>query len=315
MKDQIDQTQKEFIFWNKEFLEADNIIAHLAAITQIELVSKLNYIDTIVKLGNVSFEDLVSLCYNIVSRVPVPLVKVDVPYVVRCRPNKLGERMFTNISDLSYNPKSRPGRFNLECEPLFYAAPPSKKENGFPPELCAIFETNKEFKDDNCIIDNDRYVTLGYWNINKRFFAIALSFYSQADRNNEAINYMNNFFTNILSRKFSPPSKEIMLYLYKYLSLRAGSIQENENYYYITTAFRHALEHYYGRELKAILYSSSMTENKALNLVITKDIIDSGDVSFGQAIMYRIDRNKHVEHCTEFVSADKNGEFEFKMIS
>jgi hypothetical protein len=55
-----------------------------------------------------------------------------------------------------------------------------------------------------------------------------------------------------------------------------------------------------------------MTENRGLNLVITKDIIDNGDVSFGQAIMYRITKNKKVEHCTDFVSADKNGELKFE---
>ena len=57
-----------------------------------------------------------------------------------------------------------------------------------------------------------------------------------------------------------------------------------------------------------------MTENRGLNIAITKDIIDNGDVSFGQAIMYRIDKAKRIEHCTEFVSANENGEFKFELI-
>ena len=105
------------------------------------------------------------------------------------------------------------------------------------------------------------------------------------------------------------------MFFYNYLSSKAGAIYLNENDYYITTAFRHALTQYYGKELKAILYPSSTTENRGLNIAITKDTIDNGYVLFRQAIMYRIDKTKKIEHCTEFVSADKNNRFKFELIT
>lgn len=305
-----------FIFWTKEFLEEKNIIANLAAISYEELQNLLLQLDERTKLGDIAFDELVAISYKIVCRVPIPVVQVDVPYIVRCRPNE-HLQIFKNVSELSYNPfeeKIDYGRFNLKREPIFYAVSPSKPINNFPEELATIFETCKDLKQKDVIISANRYVTVSYWKISKTFFAVILSLYGDAVSKNFTLQNMNSFFEKIFDNKFTSESKKVISALYLYLSSKASCIKESNNDYLITTAFRHALGRYYEQEIRAIIYSGADSDNHCINIALTKKTVDENYIKFDRAIMYEIRPTKKIEPFSEFAFPLRDDYFIFNPV-
>lgn len=308
-----DKEAYTYIFWTKEFLEQKNIVANLAAISLDELNRLLTELDDRTKLGDIAFEELVEICYKIVCRVPLLVVEVDVPYIVRCRPNE-NLQIFKNVSDLSYNPfeeKIDYGRFNLKREPIFYAVTPSKPKNKFPEEFATILETCKDLKKQDVVISANRYVTLSYWTIAKPFFAVILSLYDDGINKNLTLENMHNFFEGVFENKFTPESKQIISRLYRYLSSKASCIKESNNDYLITTAFRHALGKYYGQEVKAIIYSGADSDNHCINIALTKNTVDEEYIKFDRAIMYEIRPTKEIKPFSEFAFPKRDDYFIF----
>ncbi len=303
----------KYIFWTKDFLEQKNIIANLAAISLPELNRLLTELNDRTKFGDIAFEELVDICYKIVCRVPVLVVEVNVPYIVRCRPNE-NLQLFKNVSELSYNPfedKIDYGRFNLKREPIFYAVTPSKPKNKFPEELATIFETCKDLKKQDIVLSANRYVTVSYWTVTKSFFAVVLSLYDDAINKNLTLEHMHNFFENVFENKFTPESRQIISTLYTYLSSKASCIKESNNDYLITTAFRHALEKYYGQEVKAIIYAGADSDNHCINIALTKNSVDEKYIKFDRAIMYEIRPTKEIKPFSEFAFPKRDDYFIF----
>lgn len=306
----------DYIFWTKEFLEDKNLIANLTAITPDELNQLLIELDNTTKVGDIAFNELVEMCFKIVCRVPIFVVEVDVPYIVRCRPNN-NLQVFKNVSELSYNPfeeKIDYGRFNLKREPIFYGVTPSKPKNNFPEELATIFETCKDLKDENIILSSNRYVTLSYWKIVKRFFAVVCSLYDEGIVKNLTLEHMHTFFESNLANKFTTESRKVISTLHRYLSRKASCIKESNNDYLITTAFRHALEKYYGKEVKAIIYSGADSDNHCINIALTKSTVDEKYIEFENAIMYEIRPTKEIKPFSEFAYPLRDDYFIFNAI-
>lgn len=304
-----DKEPHKYIFWNKEFLEQKNIVANLAAISLEDLNCLLTELDEKTKLGDIAFEELVDVCYKIVCRIPVLVVKVEVPYIVRCRPNE-NLQVFKHVSDLSYNPfeeKIDYGRFNLKREPIFYAVTPSKPKNKFPEEFATILETCKDLKKQDTLISANRYVTLSYWTIAKPFFAAILSLYDDGINKNLTLENLHNLFESVFENKFTPESKKIISTLYRYLSNKASCIKESNNDYLITTAFRHALGKYYGQEVKAIIYSGAGSDNHCINIALTKNAVDEEYIKFDRGIMYEIRPTKEIKPFSEFAYPKRDG--------
>lgn len=303
----------DFIFWSKEFLEEKNVIANLAAISYEELNKYLLELEERTKSGDIAFEELVEICFKIVCRVPVPLVEVDVPYIVRCRSNE-GFETFTRVSELSYNPhegKINYGRFNLNREPIFYGVSPSKPINNFPEELASIFETCKDLRLPDVVISKNRYTTVSYWKISKSFFSVILCLYDDGINKNLTLQNLHKYFEKVLENKFTKESKKIISRLYTFLSSKASCIKENDDDYLITTAFRHALERYYGQEIKAIIYSGAYSDNHCINIALTKKSVDDGCIKFDRAIMYEIRPTKEINPFSEFAFPIKEHYFIF----
>lgn len=296
------QKPYKYILWTKEFLEEKNIIANLTAISFDELNQLLKRLDKGTKVGDFAFNELVEICFKIVCRVPIFVVKVDVPYVVRCRPNN-NLQVFKNVSELSYNPfeeKIDYGRFNLKREPMFYGVTPSKPKNDFPEELATILETCKDLRDEDIVIPANRYVTLSYWKIVKPFFAVILSLYDDGICKNLTLESMHTYFESIFENKFTPESRKIISTLYRYLSNKASCLKERNSDYLITTAFRHALEKYYGQEVRAIIYSGADSDNHCINIALTKATVDEKYIEIDRAIMYVINPRKKIKPFSEF---------------
>ena len=291
-----------YTFWNKEFLEQKNIIANLEAISYDELSNQLIELDSKTKIGVIGFDDLVDSCFKIVCSIPVLLVAVDVPYLVRCRPNE-PKQIFTNPAELSYNPFQERidyGRFNLKREPIFYAVTPSESLNSYPEELASIYETCKDLKKADTVILENRHVTVSYWKVSKPFYAVVLSLYDDGINKNLTLQNMNLFFESIFENKFTTESRKIISTLYKYLSSKASSIKESNNDYLITTAFRHALEKYYAHEIKALIYSGADSDNNCINIALTKNTVDEKFIEFDKAIIYEIMTARRIHPLTGF---------------
>ncbi len=289
---------QDFSIWDKDFLEKTDSIINLPALNSLEVEIILKELEEKSKTSN--FEELVDICYSIVQRVPIPLVKIDVNYIVRCRPNDPGQ-IFKQSSELSYNPnqdKISQGRFNLIKEPIFYAVLPSNSKNNYPPELATIFETCKDLKT-ILTIAKEKLVTLSYWKIAKEFFAISLSFYDEAKNKNDNIHNINTFFETILKNRFTDTSKEPLLKLYRFLSQKASHVKEDDSDYLITTAFKHALTKFYGKKINAIIYSGADSENHCINIALSKDLVDEKYIDFLGAIMYKIKLDKQIIPYTE----------------
>src|SRR5690606_111592 len=102
-----------------------------------------------------------SLCFELISRLPLPVHLVENTFILRGRENINGE-VFSKAQELSYNPlpdKIKLGRFNRENEPVFYGALPITSHNA-DGQLTTICESCKELFD--AVSDQDlRYFTIG----------------------------------------------------------------------------------------------------------------------------------------------------------
>src|SRR5689334_8665698 len=78
-----------------------------------------------------NFDVLKNTCFDLISRLPLPIHQFDKSFILRSRPNFDG-KVFNKKSEISYNPYSDKislNRFNLEGEPAFYGAAPVTNNN------------------------------------------------------------------------------------------------------------------------------------------------------------------------------------------
>jgi hypothetical protein len=238
----VNRDHKYFV-WDRNFLETTRIITNITT-SYIEVVNRLIEIENKARSFNTTFDELVELSYQLVCRLPVPIVELDVPFVIRSRQGYSSEgKTFSCVGDLSYNPvieKIQQGRFNISKEPVFYACVPCQTPNGNT-ALSAILESYKELLDKNAPLD-DRFATVSRWDIKKTFMVVNFSMYDQAQKNNLSIKRLNVDFIRQTLQAFTPESFETFLLLCKFMSEKAASKRENDSDYLITNAYKKALE-------------------------------------------------------------------------
>jgi hypothetical protein len=303
------------LFWDKEFINSDNLLAKITTTTK-EVKDRIYFLEEKVQSSSYSLEEIIEDCYQIVCRVPIFLFEMNLPTVVRCRPDDLSGRV-VNVSEMSYNPRielAKTGRFNLEKEPIFYAVSPSENKEGFPIELAAIFETCKELRDQNYVSVEDKIITISYWGITKPFWCVFFPFHDEANSKNISLKGLSKYFEEAIKRKFYADSQETLVFLNNYFSKKASAIKGNTKDYIITSAFKHGLERYYGNKINAILYPSAMSDNHCLNIAIERRMIDDGYLKFDWARMYKISTNKRIVPISERAYADENDNVTFTLI-
>lgn len=101
------------------------------------------------------------------------------------------------------------------------------------------------------------------------------------------------------------------------MSEKAANKIETTEGYLITNAYKKAVEIYYGKAVRGLVYSSGMSENNGLNVAISKDLIDNGDIRFHGATVYKIKSHpyklsKTIFPCTNYAIADEYGNFKLK---
>ena len=271
------------------------------------------------KLTKPDFNRLTELCYELISRLPLPVQHLQDSFILRARENKNGE-VFSKPSEISYNPHDHliePGRFNLAHEQIFYGAAPIDSANASG-QLTSICEPCKELFDSEC--ENDlKYFTIGKWNIVKPIKIVVLTFFKEAQQKSPQLNNLNPHYLNFLKLSCSHTDLEKCLRFYTFFSGYAARKYDSPDKYLLTTAFFHALKKYYGDEL-GILYSSSMTDNNGLNLALTKNLIEDNYLKLEGALMFKSMRGKHnlksytIVPCSDYAIVQSDDKFRFRYI-
>lgn len=140
--------------------------------------------------------------------------------------------------------------------------------------------------------------------------------YDKAAMNNLSVKRINYFFIEQMKQNFTTESLYSFLSLCQFMSEKAANKIETTEGYLITNAYKKAIEIYYGKAVNAIVYSSAMSENNGLNIAISKDLIDNGDIEFHGASVYKIKSHlyklsKTLFPCTSYAIADRYGNFKF----
>ena len=236
--------------------------------------SLMTSIKTEVQKANPSFQFLEESCYELISRLPLPLHNYDNTFVLRARQNE--SSLFTNKSEISYNSLNPNvidlARFNLAQEPVFYCTAPINGPN-VNGSLTTITETCKEIFDKK---NNWQYkaFTLGRWRVQKTIKLIALAFFDEALKKSVHMRNVVYHFDQFLNSAFNEEDQIKCRMFYGYFSECAGKLNDTNGNYLLTTAFYHAVRKYYGEET-GILYSSATTENHGINIVLSKAIVDN----------------------------------------
>lgn len=261
-----------------------------------------------------NFEVLKKICFRIISTVPLPVYSFEKSFILRARPNFNGE-VFKNKSEISYNPckeKVKPSRFNLQGEPVFYGAMALKSENA-DGALTTICESFKDLFDSNYKI-KEQYLTIGRWQIMKPISLILFTFFPNAEQKNSYLHRINPFYREFINSACSESDYQKCQIVYNYISEQAARKVDSQNNYLFTTAFFHTLKEFYGNEI-GIMYSSSMTDNNGISLVLSKEVVDNNYLLLDFVAMYKCRRNPsnprefRIYPCSREAIPDEGGNF------
>jgi hypothetical protein len=285
------------------------------------IISFIHSLEDETKLNAPDFVRLKELCFDLVSRLPLPVNHLDNGnFVLRARENKNGE-VFSRISDMSYNPITKliePGRFNRKKEPVFYCTAPVNSANGSG-QITSICEPCKELFDSKCE-DDLKYFTIGKLNILKLVKIIVLTFFQPAEQKSPHIGNINPHYVNFLRASCNTADLEKCLRFYTFFSGYAARKYDTPEKYLLTTAFFHALRKYYGTDID-ILYSSAMKKNNGLNLALSKELVDDNYLELEGALMFKSMRSKvtrksyTIVPCTDYALVGNDGRFRFKYLT
>lgn len=269
---------------------------------------------------NPNLDLLTSVCFELLCRLHLPIWQFTDGFVLRSRRNFNGE-VFRRAAEISYNPfldKIQHGRFNLAGEAVFYASLPlsSSSAQGYAGAIC---EASKELFDTNST-ERSYEFTVGRWSLAIPINVVVLTFCEPARKNcPDAMRIDQKFFRD-MEKAMSADDFTIWKQFQEFFSKRAAQKQGTITSYLLATAFFHALQQRYGDRL-GILYSSSMTDNQGLNLVLTRSVIDAGHLVLEGANMIRCVRDpaKYTHYsifpCSDFGVSDRSGQFAFSYIS
>ena len=241
-----------------------------------------------------NFQALFDICYYLVDKIPLPPIPIDINFLIRARPNYNGE-VFREQWQISYNSRDtnriKLNRFNRPMESMFYGALPSERQSKMV--AAATLECCKEIINENNE-NTAQYFTFGKWYIKTSFLVLNLCFNDKTLESNPTLKKFVEQYLNHLDSKISKEAYEFIKYYWRFFSDLASKKHETDQQYFITTAYFCAVRVYYEQNLNekinGIVYPSSMTENEALNIVLTPNAVDSY-LELKETFMYKYTRN------------------------
>jgi hypothetical protein len=281
-----------------------------------ELEEIMNAIDSYDETSD--FEQVTSLCSDLVRRLPLAIRWFDGEFLLRARKNdrkvKSGKwEIFGSEKEISYNPNPQYwGRFNRADESIFYASIPQKTHNNNG-ALTAIMETCKELTDPENVLKKYLF-TVSRWLVTTRLYAIQLTFYSNAEIQNPYLPIVHNHYLSYLRSSLSKEDFYKVISFYNYFAIKAAKAKPSMKDYFISTSFFHAIRRFYGNDV-GIIFSSAMTENTGLNVCFSTQPIDQKFIRPHDIAMFTGHRdsndmkNWEIVQCTRMANVDQAGNF------
>lgn len=255
---------------------------------------------------------------EIISLIPLMANIVDIPQVVRGRPNYNSE-MFSKQSQISYNIERSEliefGRFNQKFEPLFYASLPTESRNVDYVLSCAL-ECCKELTAEH---RDYKYqdITVGGWIVTNKFPVINLCFDDKHLKENPSLGLQVQKYLEVIGDAFSSEAADFIKSFLYYFADLSSTFKSCDYDYFATTALFHAIRYYYSEIVDdpkhGLIYPGAMSEKKGLNIVMTRDAARQFLI-LDKVVMYRycpVFNGKVdciAEPCSDLVYP-KNGEF------
>jgi len=250
------------------------------------------------------------LCYNLVGRIPLPMYYLDVTYIIRSRAN-LETEIFSKENEISYRTINTSsilvGRFNRPQESMFYATVASENDTKSNPFITSCLEACKEILDENNT-KPFQYFTTGYWHLNEPFYVFNLCFNEKFIDENPKFKEYTTKYTAEIRTLFKRKVADFIIDFWYFLSDLAGKKSESESDHFLTTIFWCAVKSYlttiYKIEANGIAFTSSMTENSGVNLVLTPKAVDKY-LCLKSSLMFKFTRNPNnyktyrVDQCSD----------------
>ncbi|WP_028892915.1 hypothetical protein [Tenacibaculum sp. 47A_GOM-205m] len=243
----------------------------------------MNYIEAFKKLQeysknleSVEYEKLIEILKNSISKIPIPLAKLQQESSIeRARANN-GTPLFKSIEDLGYikNPDvikklSKFGRANKPHEVLFYSAIQTSKLD--QARVTAIAETSRLFLDTNSVQMDGELFTISRWRNKEELIIAEVVYAEEAIKNNEDIKASyekQKQFAKELKGVDSEFFEDFLIFI----SNEYARIAVSHNDYKISTAYTElVLTH---NDVQGITYPSVQTGYVGANLVLPTNIVD-----------------------------------------
>ncbi|TCD17460.1 hypothetical protein EZ456_22860 [Pedobacter psychrodurus] len=237
---------------------------------------------TKITVSDESFNQAITAFYKVFELIPLLAPHInsyEMPFF-RARHNKIKNKLYKNIGDISYN-KERPdlieaGRFNQPKQAVFYASLPFENIP-INPSLTACLETCKGLTDQNHPVQLTDF-TISRWKIKSPFYVINFCFDEDHLKANAELKLQTDEYLNNIKACLNKYASDFVLEFLTYFSEMSGNRTPTKNEYYILTAMFYAMRYYYKEKLKkdihGLIYPSAMTETNGLNIVLTTTAVD-----------------------------------------
>jgi len=256
---------------------------------------------------------------------PIPILKVAHPFVARARINSNSE-IFSNVSQLSYNPKKtkiKLQRANYPRQQVFYGSVPSVATNS-DCQSTALVETCMEHVKDHSQLRV--YLTISRWVINRPLVVSILPFSSISCKRNSDFKRANENYTKIIfesidkryhsARQYFIDSLEFMSDIFCQTNDKQKCYQISASYYNVVNRFFKNKNIY----LDGLIYPSANTEASGMNIALRKETVVDGTINCDFVAMMAMQRDPANPKNISFQSVsdeqhpDKNGNFVFRHV-
>jgi len=272
-------------------------------------------------INNENFSILCNLLFDeLISKIPTPTLDIHAPVLIRSRPND-DMNLFSEEWQISYNSrcpeKINPGRFNSPRQPMFYACAPGETSETNDLRLTSCLESDKSILSERNT-KPIQYFTSGIWHIQKPLKVINLCYNENLMIANPTMKENVNAFIKEIYNIFPSASAPFIIEFWKFICDLAAKKDEIGSEHFLSTAFSTATFAYYRevmkKELDGIVYSSPVTKNYGINIVLNPNVVDTF-LSLKSVYMIKFERDKNnsklydIGICSKEVAVT-NGKFE-----
>lgn len=248
------------------------------------------------------FNDVINVWYRLITALPLPIIPIDVNFILRSRPNKEFE-IFEDEADISYNSKCpqkiNPGRFNRPSEAVFYGTLPSDQQKKYV--AATSIESFKEL-----ISDGNKNDVLYYhfckFLVKSSFPVVNLCFEPRVLSLHPGLNKRVMAHIQNLKENLPIDSFEAIIRFWHYISRLASERKSCNQHYMINTALFCAIRDYYESRttdlVNGMIYPSPMVYGDAVNIILMPHTVD-GYLKADDCFMFKyirgIDNEKYFD--------------------